>query len=233
MNNFCNFIINNHNKVFIYLILVLVFTIFLLLVKDPITIDENFNSNLYNWRELYNRNKLYNRDELYNRNKLYNRHGLYNNKNKLFSLNDIFYNVPLFRYLENRDKSVLYNPLVAPERRIQSNQYNYPLIYNNLLNYPTRGYPDNYQQLGIITRNNDEKILQLFGRPTFPGSNQWEYYVRSEKEGFINKIPIQTKHQRELQDGDDIDVPGMNTNNGKFIVKIFNYNIPRYNPNDY
>lgn len=218
MNNFCNFIINNHNKVFIYLILVLIFTIFLLLLKDPIVIDENFNSNLYNWRDLYNSRNLYTNNKLYN--------------DRLFSLNDIFYNIPLFKYLENRDKSVLYNPLVAPERRMSSDQYSYPLIYNNLFNYPTRGYPDNYQQLGIITRNNDEKILQLFGRPTFPGSNQWEYYVRSEKEGFINKIPLQIKNQKEIQDGDNIDVPGMNSNNGKFIVKIFNYFVPRYNPND-
>jgi hypothetical protein len=221
---------NNCNNLFIYLIFVLAFTIFILLLNEPQFINENFNDNLYNWRDLYNNN----RRDLYNNNNN-NRRDLYNNNNnnRRDEIYDIFYNLPLFRYLENRDRSVLYDPLVAPERRIQNDQYPYPLIYNNLVNYPTRGYPDNYQQLGIITRNNDEKILQLFGRPTFPGSNQWEYYVKSEKEGFVNKIPIQSKNQKELQDGDNIDVPGMNSNNGNFNVKLFNYNTPRYNPRDY
>jgi hypothetical protein len=85
----------------------------------------------------------------------------------------------------------------------------------------------------MVTRKNDEKILQLFGRPTFSGSTQWEYYVRSEKEGFVNKIPIQTKNQREIQEGDEVNIPGMNSENGKFNVTLFNYNTPRYNPYDY
>jgi hypothetical protein len=219
----------NPNKSFIYfLILVLVFTIFILLLKEPITFNENFNSNLYNWRDLYSyRNRLF----PYGNNKL---NPVFRNKLDIIPKNyGIFYNLPLFRYLENRDRSVLYDPLVAPERRIQSEQYPYPLIYNNLINYPTRGYPDNYQQLGMVTRKNDEKILQLFGRPTFSGSTQWEYYVRSEKEGFVNKIPIQSKNQREIQEGDEVNIPGMNSENGKFNVTLFNYNTPRYNPYDY
>jgi hypothetical protein len=99
-----------------------------------------------------------------------------------------------------------------------------------LINYPTRGFPENYQQLGIVTRSSDEKILQLFGRPTFPRSTQWEYYVRSEKEGFVNKIPVRTRNQRELENGDEVDVLGMNSSNGKFRVELFNNDAPRYNP---
>ena len=138
--------------------------------------------------------------------------------------------LPLFRYLENRDRRILDDPLVAPERRVQNYQYPFPLMGNNFINYPTRGFPENYQQLGLATRTNDEKIFQLFGRPTFPGSNQWEYYVKTEKEGYINKIPIISKHQRELEDEDEIEILGMDPNKGKFKIKLFNYDAPRYNP---
>ena len=201
----------NKESIIYYFILVLIFTILILLFNEPHEINETFNNHRYNWRDYYNLR--------YNNNLHYN--------NNLSPKYNIFYNLPLFRYLENRDRSILYDPLIAPERRTQ-----YPL-YNNLLNYPTRGFPEKYQQLGIVTRNNDEKILQLFGRPTFPRSNQWEYYVIGGKDGFVNKIPIQSKNQKELEDGDEIDVIGMNSNNGKFIVKLFNYNVPRYNPYDY
>ncbi len=190
-----------NNKCLHMIILILTFTILILLTPKTNTTNEHFAPNLYNWRDLY--------------------YGRYPN---------YYSRLPLFKYLENRDRSVLYDPLVAPERRIQSYQYPYPLIANNMINYPTRGLPDNYQQLGIVTRKSDEKMLQLFGRQTFPRSTQWEYYVRSEKDGFVNKIPIQTRNQKELEDGDEVEVPGMNEQNGKFIVKLYNYNTPRYNP---
>jgi hypothetical protein len=155
---------------------------------------------------------------------------LVNTKKEHFGLNTRYrpYNrLDISRYLRNRDRSMIYDPLIAPERRYQHDQYPFELIYNDLINYPTRGYPDNYQQLGLLTRKEDEKMLQLFGRATFPGSNQWEYFARSEKEGFINKIPIYTKNQKEIFDNDSVEVLGMN---GVFVVKLYNYNTPRYNP---
>lgn len=196
--------INSDKTFYYFLIIYLVIIISLVLVDNSITVNENFH-NIDNWK-----NDFY-------------------NKNQLFPYNIL----PLFKYLENRDRSVIYDPLVAPERRLPYDQYPYPLIYNNLINYPTRGYPENYQELGLATRETDEKYLQLLGRPTFPGSNQWEYYVRTEKEGYINKIPINTRNKKELYDGDVIEVPGMNSSKGKFYIKLFNYNTPRYNPYDY
>jgi hypothetical protein len=186
-------------------------------------INENFN-NLYN-----NQTNPYYNNQI---NPYYNNqiNPYYNNQ--LFPYHNPYYNFPLFRYLENRDRRVLYDPLVAPERRPPINQYPYPLVYKNLINYPTRGYPENYQELGLAIRKEDEKYLQLFGRPTFPGSNQWEYYVRAEKDGYVNKIPINTRNKKELYDGDTIDVIGMNQEKGKFIIKLFDYNTPRYNPYD-
>jgi hypothetical protein len=145
---------------------------------------------------------------------------------------------PLIQYLNNRDRRVVYDPLTPPERRTPINQYpyftNYNMGYvNDLINYPTRGYPENYQMLGMLSRNSDEQFIQLYGRPTFPGSNQWEYYCRLEKNGFVNKIPIQSKNGKEITDGDIIKVPGMDSSKGEFKVSLYNYNTPRYNPYDY
>ena len=137
-------------------------------------------------------------------------------------------NLPVRKLLEYRDRSVLYDPLIAPERRVDADQYPLPII--NKINIPTRGYPDNYQIIGLLSRKGDEKMLQLFGRPTFPGSNQYEYYVTTETNGFANKIPIETKGKREIEDGANISIPLFDANKGDFQVKLYNYDTPRYNP---
>lgn len=143
----------------------------------------------------------------------------------------ILNSLPFLRYLENRDRSVINDPLVAPERRVPVNQY--PFNVNSIINVPTRGYPENYQLLGLVSRKEDEKFLQLYGRPTFPGSNQWEYFIRTEQNGFVNKIPFQYKNGKELEDGQMVDVPGMDSSKGSFKITLYNYNTPRYNPYDY
>jgi hypothetical protein len=140
--------------------------------------------------------------------------------------NNIVKILPVRQLLENRDRSLLYDPLSAPERRVDINQY--PVKIQDLINVPTRGYPDNYQLMGIASREQDEKIVQLFGRATFPGSNQYEYYITSSENGFSNKIPIQNKGQKEILDNDIIHIPELNK--GQFKVKLYNYNTPRYNP---
>jgi hypothetical protein len=160
---------------------------------------------------------------------------------------------PLKKYLENRDRSVLNDPLVAPEKRysytgdILENKYvveksivnpvklQYPTMMDTsesviavnlpVVNIRTRGMPDNFQLVGILLRDKDEKIVQLFGRPTFPGSNQFEYYIITEHNGFQNKIPIETRGQREVNDGDTINTPI-----GEYRIKLYNYNSPKYNP---
>jgi hypothetical protein len=133
-----------------------------------------------------------------------------------------------YENIRNRDENILYDPLIAPERRVDIRQY--PLRILNKINIPTRGYPDNYQLIGLLSRINDEKILQLFGRPTYPGSNQYEYYVTTETNGFTNKIPIETKGKKEIEDGEYISIPIFDQNKGNFQVKLYNYDTPRYNP---
>jgi hypothetical protein len=145
----------------------------------------------------------------------------------------LLHQLPLFTVLQNVnssvyyrdiDRSVVYDPLTAPER-----------TYNNTgivsyFNYPTRGLPQSYQQIGYLSRQNDEKFIQLYGRPTYAGSNLWEYYAGLEQNGYLQKIPIETKNKKELENGDSIKVPGMDVSKGEFIVKLYNYDTPRYNP---
>ncbi len=132
-------------------------------------------------------------------------------------------------FLNHRDKQVLYNDFVPPERRQQ--EYSYPYNYiKNQLNISTRGLPDSYHLMGLLLRNNTESAFNLFGRQTFPGSNQWEYYVQGNMNDTPVKIPIKIRGDREIEDGQIIIVPGSDPSKGNYKVKLYKYDIPRYNP---
>jgi hypothetical protein len=131
--------------------------------------------------------------------------------------------------LSARDRAILLNDFAPPERRIP--EYAYPDGYvKSLLNIPTRGDVDNYQLLGVVLRNNTETAYNLFGRQTYPGSNQYEYYVQGNMRGNIVKIPISINGNREIDDEQIIDIPGTNQTIGSFKVKLYKIDVPRYNP---
>ena len=133
------------------------------------------------------------------------------------------------RLLEKRDNDVIYNISTPPERRQPEHAYPFPYVKNQI-NIPTRGLPDNYHMMGLILRNNTESAFNLFGRQTFPGSNQWEYFVQGLLHNNNVKIPIKIRGDREIEDGQTISVPGMDASKGHFKVKLYNYDAPRYNP---
>ena len=55
-------------------------------------------------------------------------------------------------------------------------------------NYPTRGPPEQYDMVGFLQDNEDpNKLQQLYGRRTYPNSNNWNYYVKSDQ---YHQIPI-------------------------------------------
>jgi len=143
------------------------------------------------------------------------------------------------QYDANKSMERIINPLLPPERSYQ-NTYGVPI------NIPSRGPNLSYQQVGILYKenienpdkmpgnNNDSNILPLFGRPTFNGSNKWNYYTSSDK--FQNfKLPIKIDGRKcdddlgcnELRDGDMISIPSYN---GRFKVEIYNYDKPSYIP---
>ena len=136
-----------------------------------------------------------------------------------------YYTDPLIE----RDIKVLTHPLKAPLRRVPRHVYPNKYI-KKLINIPTQGHPDNYHHIGNLTRENDEKIIKLFGRQYHPGSSQWEYYGTDED---ANKFSIETKNRKELYDDDDIAINVFNKDKGLFKVHLYEYNTPRYNPYDY
>lgn len=135
--------------------------------------------------------------------------------------------------LDKRDRDVVNDDLKAPERRDQAHAY--PDRYvKNLINIPSRGLPDNYQALGAIVRKSDEKVLQLFGRQKYPGSNQWEYYATgADTYGFPNKMPIKIRGDREIEHNRKITIDWLDKSKGDFEVHLYNYDTPRYNPYDF
>ena len=142
-------------------------------------------------------------------------------------------------YDANKNIERIINPILPPERSYQ-NTYGVPI------NIPSRGPNISYQQVGILYKENientdkmpgnntDSNILPLFGRPTFNGSNKWNYYTSSDK--FQNfKLPITIDGRKcdddlgcnELMNNDMISIPSYN---GRFRVEIYNYDKPRYIP---
>jgi len=83
--------------------------------------------------------------------------------------------------------------------------------------------------LGLLVRKADERILKLFGRQRFPGSSQWEYYTVDSYN--MQKVPLKIEGMKELSNNDVVAVPWLDQGKGKFEVKIFDYDVPRYNPN--
>jgi hypothetical protein len=132
--------------------------------------------------------------------------------------------------LEKRDRGVVNDDFVPPERREPEHIYPDREV-KNIINIPTRGLPDNYQSVGVLARREDEKILQLFGRQKYMGSNQWEYYVTGmDRYGFPNKMPIKVKGDKELFDKDKIELDWLDKSKGEFEVNLYNFDVPRYNP---
>lgn len=136
-------------------------------------------------------------------------------------------------FLQKRDAEAIYNEFRAPEKRLPEHAYPDRYVRNNI-NIATRGLPDNYHAVGTLVRKSDEKVLQLFGRQKYPGSNQWEYYVSgADSYGFPNKMPVAVKGDREIEDKQKIHLPWLDKSKGDFEATLYNFDVPRYNPYDY
>lgn len=74
---------------------------------------------------------------------------------------------------------------------------------------PTFAGPGDYRKVGFVySRNDDDGVrLPLYGRPTYPGGNRFEYYVLDDSVHF-NEIPIGDHNGLELLSGNLVRVPG-------------------------
>ena len=99
------------------------------------------------------------------------------------------------------------------------------------INVATRGIED-YRQVGIVSSNNG-KVLPLYGRRTYRGSNRWNYFTQAN-DHLALKIPLSNNGREcdsstgcdELYDNDNINIPQYNND---FSVKLYD-TTPRYIP---
>lgn len=142
-------------------------------------------------------------------------------------------------YINRKNHERVINPMLPPERSYES-------TYGIPINVPTRGYSGGYQQIGYMHKDgvvsegsnigsgSDSVIIPIFGRPTYPGGNKWNYYTSSDKYHSV-KIPFTYNGRQsdddhgipELYDGDTVELPAYN---GRFQVNMYSYDSPRYIP---
>ena len=126
---------------------------------------------------------------------------------------------------------------IQPDETIQEPKKYYDSRYhtrkNMRINIPTRGYPPAYQQVGILTDENDsENIKPLYGRQTYRGSNIWNYFTSLDSH-LATKIPVTINNQdctdergcQEIYKNDTINILGKNYNS-----LIYQTHAPRYIP---
>ena len=98
----------------------------------------------------------------------------------------------------------------------------------------TRGLPERYQSVGMITIGDETKreVLPLYGRRTGSGGDRWNYYTRTDTYNPV-QIPIRHKNREctkdvgctELFDDENVRIDALNKNG---TVHIYPNDGPRY-----
>lgn len=103
------------------------------------------------------------------------------------------------------------------------------------INVPTRGFRDEYKQVGILTRDmGKETILPIMGRRLYTNNSKWQYYTMTDKSNSI-RLPMSHNGKSctseygcdELMNGDVVYVEGYKD---AFKVTIYENSAPRYIP---
>ena len=125
------------------------------------------------------------------------------------------------------------DPMTRPPLRRYTSTYNVPVAAVPI-NIQTRGPTPEVQQVGVLTSADNDKILALYGRPTYRGSSKWLYYTGTDKYQSI-KLPVEHSGRNctdefgcdELMEDDTVSVKGYG---GTFKASIYNLDAPRYIP---
>ena len=100
-------------------------------------------------------------------------------------------------------------PIIIKEQ--QQTHIDPPPLKSYPINIRTRG-STNYSQIGTLTNDEKSKIYPLYGKQTYPGSNRWMYYTRTDT---FNNVSVGVQHNNrdcmnsdngcnELYDNDDV-----------------------------
>jgi hypothetical protein len=110
------------------------------------------------------------------------------------------------------------------------------------INQMTRGVPEQFQQIGVLTAPGGSEtsatptrtILPLFGRKAVTNRDRWNYYTRTDG---MNPVQVPVEFQRrkcdddtgcqEITEGDAVAVPILGQS---FIASVYRYSTPRYIP---
>lgn len=100
------------------------------------------------------------------------------------------------------------------------------------VNIPTRGLPESFQSIGVITAN--DKVLPLYGRRTTGGSDRWNYYTRTDT---YNPVPLPISFKKrncmdqvgcnEIDSGEKVRIDGMNVEG---TTELYKMDGPKYIP---
>ena len=110
------------------------------------------------------------------------------------------------------------------------------------INVQTQGYPDTYQQIGVLTApggsdmsaSPNRTVLPLFGRKLTTNRDRWNYYTRTDGMNPV-QVPLQFKRRNcdddngcdEIITGDSVGVPILGQS---YTANVFRYATPRYLP---
>lgn len=103
-----------------------------------------------------------------------------------------------------------------------------------LINVPTQGFPERYQQMGVL-KTHEGTLLPLFGRRTAGSSDRYNYYTRTDTYNPV-QLPVRFERKdcqdvvgcKELMNGDNITI--MPTGQSA-SVSLYRYDGPLYVPN--
>jgi len=122
-----------------------------------------------------------------------------NSFNPLNPLNLLLLSIIIFLlYQMNNGKIIVQEKVIVKEviKEADDQPYREDIYKPDLRqgrNYPpfnikTRGPPQEYDMVGFIKDSDDSnKLQQLYGRRTYPNSNLWNYFVKSDQ---YHQIPI-------------------------------------------
>ena len=136
--------------------------------------------------------------------------------------------------INDRKPEIIKERKVIQEPKRQYDSRYYPRR-DMRINIPTRGEPPSYQQVGILTdENNPENIKPLYGRQTYRGSNQWNYFTSLDSH-LATKIPIYTgdkdcTEERGCQEINKNDTLNIGDPGKQYKANIYQTQAPRYIP---
>jgi len=135
-------------------------------------------------------------------------------------------------YEEKIDRKLEPPGIVYEPDRYMPRRYVQPPIRGVPINIRTRGSPTEYQQMGILTNTSDSNdVRPLYGRQTYQGSNQWNYYSSLDS-NLSTKIPIfkatnkctDERGCQEINEGDNVTIGN---------ISATQYTFTKYSNDDY